>query len=148
MPYFRLIELHNVIRKHQLLVIENDLYGFLSDSPEDTFSGLMPENSIYISSLSRAFLRGLRIAYVAAPANFTKNSHKVWLTACLQFHLFVPSLHQSAFVQGWQIWPLCKKDRQWRHECTSFKKNLLDTLTKATNHVCIHGSAFLGVSGG
>ena len=72
MPYFRRVELHNVIRKHQLLVIENDLYGFLSDSPEDTFSGLMPENSIYISSLSRAFLGGLRLAYVAAPANFTK----------------------------------------------------------------------------
>lgn len=72
MPHTRRMELKDVIRKHGLMLIENDPYAFLSDSTDKTISALVPENSIYISSLSKAFFAGLRIAYVAAPPHVAK----------------------------------------------------------------------------
>ena len=71
MPYERRIEIQKVIRRYELLLIENDPYGFLSTNPDCTISSLVPEYSIYISSLSKAFFAGLRIAYVAAPDRLT-----------------------------------------------------------------------------
>lgn len=63
----RRLELRDVIRRHGLILIENDPYAFLSKSRDKTISALIPENSVYIASLSKVFCAGLRIAYVAAP---------------------------------------------------------------------------------
>ncbi|NLC24787.1 MAG: PLP-dependent aminotransferase family protein, partial [Oxalobacter sp.] len=68
----RRLELREVISRHGLVIIENDSYGFLSHSRSKTLSALLPDNSIYISSLSKAFYAGLRIAYVAAPSHIVK----------------------------------------------------------------------------
>lgn len=73
MPRARRIEIQGIIRRHELLLIENDPYGFLSVNADSSISSLVPEYSIYISSLSKAFLGGLRIAYVAAPEHLTAN---------------------------------------------------------------------------
>ena len=73
MSYERQLALQGIIRRHNLLLIENDSYGFLSDSPDHILSHLLPEQSFYISSLSKVFLAGLRIAYVAAPEHLVKN---------------------------------------------------------------------------
>lgn len=72
MSHTRRLELKNVISRHGLTLIENDPYAFLSKSQDKTISALIPENSVYISSLSKAFCAGLRIAYVAAPPGMAK----------------------------------------------------------------------------
>ena len=72
MPHARRLELRDVIRKHGLTLIENDAYGFLSQTPDRNLTSLLPDRSIYISSLSKAFSAGLRIAYVAAPTHITQ----------------------------------------------------------------------------
>ncbi len=72
MQHTRRLELRDVIRKYGLILIENDPFGFLSDHQDKTLSALAPECSVYISSLSKAFFAGLRIAYVAAPPNMAK----------------------------------------------------------------------------
>lgn len=68
----RRMELREVISRHGLILIENDSYGFLNSSKNQTLSALLPNNSIYISSLSKAFYAGLRIAYVAPPPHIVK----------------------------------------------------------------------------
>ncbi len=73
MSHERRLALHNVIRRNGLLLIENDPYGFLSNSLDQLLSPLLPEQSIYISSLSKVLLAGLRIAFVAAPAHLAKD---------------------------------------------------------------------------
>ena len=72
MPLARRQELRNVIRKHRILLIENDLCGFLSERPDRNLSSILPEECIYISSVANAFPAGLRVAYVAAPPRVTK----------------------------------------------------------------------------
>lgn len=60
--------LREIIRRHKLLLVENDSYGFLSDDPHASLSSQLPDQSVYVSSLSKVFLAGLRIAFVAAPS--------------------------------------------------------------------------------
>lgn len=72
MPHSRRLELKAVIREYGLTLIENDPYGFLSSAQDKTISSLIPDRSIYISSLSKAFYAGFRIAYVASPPSMTR----------------------------------------------------------------------------
>lgn len=60
--------LARIIRKYRLILVENDVYGFLNRQADRTLAARASANSVYIASLSKAFYAGLRIAFVAAPA--------------------------------------------------------------------------------
>ncbi|MFU0789121.1 MAG: Family transcriptional regulator [Virgibacillus proomii] len=67
-PDFRKRELAAVIRKHRLLLIEDDMHAFLtagiiSDYKEPLFN-LLPEQSVYICGTSKPICSGLRVAYM------------------------------------------------------------------------------------
>lgn len=64
----RKLGIAKVIKEHDLILIEDDLYGFLSDEVDCALTPLVPENSIYIAGLSKAFYAGLRVGFVAAPS--------------------------------------------------------------------------------
>ncbi|MBO1514997.1 aminotransferase-like domain-containing protein [Metabacillus bambusae] len=65
---FRKQELAEVIRKHRLLLIEDDIHAFLtagiiSDYQQPMFN-LLPEQSVYICSTSKSICSGLRVAFM------------------------------------------------------------------------------------
>ncbi len=66
----RRIELAEIVEEYNLILIEDDLYSFLSTGESHTLTQLIPEHSIYISSISKAFYAGLRISFTAAPRRF------------------------------------------------------------------------------
>lgn len=72
MSLARKAALRDIIQRHNLLLIENDSCGYLDDSPGELLSSMLPRQSVYIAGLSKAFLAGLRIAYVAAPDRLIK----------------------------------------------------------------------------
>jgi DNA-binding transcriptional MocR family regulator len=53
---------------HGMIVIEDDVYGFLLDAPPPSIRTLAPDLCIYATSLSKAVAPGLRIGWLAAPA--------------------------------------------------------------------------------
>ncbi|MFW2106583.1 PLP-dependent aminotransferase family protein [Bacillus spizizenii] len=64
----RKIEIAAVIRKHRLLLIEDDIHAFMtagliSDYQEPMFN-LLPEQSVYICGTSKSICSGLRVAYM------------------------------------------------------------------------------------
>jgi DNA-binding transcriptional MocR family regulator len=59
-------ELADIIQKENLLLIEDDLYHFLCDNA-GALSSLIPERSIYIAGIAKAFYAGLRIGFVVSP---------------------------------------------------------------------------------
>lgn len=77
-----------IIQKRKLLLLEDDIYGFLAPR-KNALSALIPENSIYISGLAKAFYAGLRIAFVAAPKALCRR------------------LTQSVVDSIWMASPLC-----------------------------------------
>ena len=67
MPVERREALAEVARKHGLVLIEDDVYGFLLDAPLPPLAHFAPERSFYISSTSKSLMPALRVGYVHAP---------------------------------------------------------------------------------
>ncbi|MGE7758491.1 PLP-dependent aminotransferase family protein [Peribacillus sp. NPDC097895] len=68
MSDIRKLELAAVIRKHRLILIEDDIHAFMtagiiSDYRQPMFR-LLPEQSVYICSTSKSICSGLRVAYM------------------------------------------------------------------------------------
>ncbi|MBV7508715.1 PLP-dependent aminotransferase family protein [Bacillus sp. sid0103] len=67
-PEFRKQELAEVIRKHRLILIEDDIHAFLTagviSDYEQPMSNLLPEQSVYICGTSKSICSGLRVAYM------------------------------------------------------------------------------------
>ncbi|MCQ4257054.1 PLP-dependent aminotransferase family protein [Stutzerimonas stutzeri] len=57
-----------VARRHDLLIIEDDIYGALGDEPP--LASVLPERTLLISSLSKTVAPGLRLGFIAGPENW------------------------------------------------------------------------------
>ncbi len=63
----RRAEIAEIIEKNDLILVEDDIYRFLSSQKATTLTQMLPERSVYIAGLSKAFYAGLRTSFVAAP---------------------------------------------------------------------------------
>ncbi len=71
-------------RHHDLIVIEDDVYGQLPEHRPPPIAALAPERTIYISSASKSVAPGLRLGIVASPEPFQQRiaeaQHDLFLT--------------------------------------------------------------------
>lgn len=74
MPNKRKMKLVSILKKNNLLIIEDDVQAFLIkdqfESNYQTFYSLLPEQTFYISGLSKPLYSGLRVAFLAFPSSF------------------------------------------------------------------------------
>ncbi|WP_042336993.1 aminotransferase-like domain-containing protein [Bradyrhizobium sp. DOA9] len=83
-------EIASIARRHNLVIIEDDIYGVLREDAPPPLSANAPERSWYILGLSKSLSCQLRVAYVVGPS---------------------PSMTQKAFWPGvkttnWMVAPL------------------------------------------
>ena len=62
-------EIADIAIKHQLTVIEDDVFGFLAPEVKPLSSYLPEEQFFYITSTSKSIAPGIRIGYLLAPAS-------------------------------------------------------------------------------
>lgn len=70
MPLKRKEALVRVLKEYQLLLLEDDVHGFLSTNlaePYVSFKQLLPEQTIFINGLSKSLYSGIRVAFVVLP---------------------------------------------------------------------------------
>ena len=67
MPEERRRRIVEICRRHEVTIIEDDIYSFLLDQPATPLSALAPERSFYATSLSKSVAPGLRIGFLRAP---------------------------------------------------------------------------------
>ncbi|MGT2907827.1 aminotransferase-like domain-containing protein [Streptococcus dentiloxodontae] len=72
----RRLEIASVIEKNHLLLIEDDAYAFTNYERLPALSTLIPNQSVYIHSLSKALFAGLRIAYMLVPNYLIHEIHQ------------------------------------------------------------------------
>lgn len=60
-------ELVTVARRHNVLIIEDDVYRPLADNPPPSLASLEPELTVHIGALSKCLAPGLRLGFVIAP---------------------------------------------------------------------------------
>ena len=66
--------------KHRLIIIEDDTYGFLSPEREP-LAAMLPDRTIFITSLSKSLFPGLRLGCAVPPAALVdKVTSAVWAT--------------------------------------------------------------------
>ena len=75
MPQPRRTELAEILRQFNLLVIEDDIYSFLSvychTAPDaKPFFSLLPKQTVHICSISKSLCAGLRVAFLAFPDQY------------------------------------------------------------------------------
>jgi DNA-binding transcriptional MocR family regulator len=60
-----------IAQKHSILILEDDPYGLLG-SHETPLAARAPEHAIYVATLSKTIIPGLRTAFVVAPSRMTE----------------------------------------------------------------------------
>lgn len=63
-------ELAHIIKKHNLILIEDDIYSFLNTEKLPPISALLPNQSIYINGISKSICAGLRVGFISFPSDF------------------------------------------------------------------------------
>ena len=56
-----------IARRHDLIVIEDQVYGYLVHPQPAPLAALAPERTVYVSGLSKSVAAGLRVGFIAAP---------------------------------------------------------------------------------
>jgi DNA-binding transcriptional MocR family regulator len=67
MPAARRAEIAEVARRHGITVIEDDVYGCLIPDAPPPLTTLLPDQSIYFTSVSKSLSAGLRVGYALPP---------------------------------------------------------------------------------
>ena len=66
MPEARRREIVEVCARHEVVIVEDDVYGFLPEAPPPPLAALAPERSVYLGSLSKFGAPGLRLGWIRA----------------------------------------------------------------------------------
>lgn len=79
-------ELAALIKKHDLVLIEDESYGFTGRLAQTALSSLVPEHGIYIAGISKLLGAGLRISFIAVPERFRNQLERailntVWMAS-------------------------------------------------------------------
>ena len=82
-------EISGIIEKYHLILIEDDTYGFISTTSEMPLQAIIPENTVYLHSMSKSLSAGLRSAYMVIPDCLLK----AFLTTANNVNLKIPLLN-------------------------------------------------------
>ena len=63
-------QLVNVVRKHHLIIIEDDVFAGLPSAEPPTFYTLLPEQTCYLSDIPKALCTGLRVSFLVFGEQF------------------------------------------------------------------------------
>lgn len=75
-------DIAKIARKHDLIVIEDDVFGFLPPDRPPPLACYAPERSLFITSVSKSLAPGLRVGYVHAPSKFRRSIRAAISLSC------------------------------------------------------------------
>jgi DNA-binding transcriptional MocR family regulator len=110
--------------KYRLVVIEDDVYGFLSPA-RAPLAALIPQRTVFVTSLSKSLFPGMRLGCVAAPPDVLERvAGAVWTT------MIMASPIGADLLSGWIEDGTAARIADWkRHEVAarqSMARRLLD----------------------
>ncbi|WP_188584523.1 aminotransferase-like domain-containing protein [Dyadobacter sediminis] len=102
MPLDRRLAIVEIAREFNLLLIDDDAYGFLESNAPLNFADLAPERAFYIYSFSKSIASGVKTSYIIVPPKWQSNIESALrLTASGSVSLFtglISKLIQSDLI--------------------------------------------------
>ncbi|WP_034492511.1 aminotransferase-like domain-containing protein [Afifella pfennigii] len=86
----------DVARRRGLVLIEDDVFGFLPAERPLPLAAFAPERTIYVTSLSKSLAPGLRVGYLKAPAE-----HARALRAAVKLSSWMPPPLMAEIASRW-----------------------------------------------
>jgi DNA-binding transcriptional MocR family regulator len=68
MPAARRTAIAKIALEHSLMIVEDDVYGFLAKDSPSPIAKLLPEQTFYIGGFSKVFAPGIRVGYAVVPS--------------------------------------------------------------------------------
>ena len=65
-------EIAEIAKEYNIIIIEDGINSILSENHSIPIAALAPDQTIYISSTSKALCAGLRVSFIAAPSIYKK----------------------------------------------------------------------------
>jgi DNA-binding transcriptional MocR family regulator len=101
MPLKRRREIVAIAQAYDVVIVEDDVNGFLPRQPLPPLASLAPANTYYITGTSKSLAPGLRLGYVVAPAHRVERiaatiRATIWLTAPLMAELVTEWIQSGA----------------------------------------------------
>ncbi len=67
-------EVAQIAKKYNVLIVEDDVYGALEPNRLPPLSSFLPEQSFYISALTKVVAPGLRVGFLVAPRQYLQHA--------------------------------------------------------------------------
>ncbi len=104
----RRIEIAEILRKYDLLLIEDGIYHFLDPDAPPPLSCFAPERSIYLDGVSKSIGGGLRIGYIHAPSEMIAKLASAirstcWMVSSINLEL-VSRLIEDGSLKRYEAW--------------------------------------------
>jgi DNA-binding transcriptional MocR family regulator len=105
-----------IIKQYNLILIEDDAYGYTGSLKQTALSSLVPNHGIYIAGISKLLGAGFRISFAAVPRRFKNQIEKailntIWMASPINAEI-VSKLLMSG--KGETIMETKRKEASWR----------------------------------
>ena len=127
-------EIAAVARAHDLLVVEDDTYGFLVNDSHP-LTALAPERCFYITSTSKSLAPGARVGFLLVPEGMTEK-----LTAAIFATMVMASPVTAEAVTEWIMDGTADRIVQWKRGEVAARQELAGRVLKDWT-VCTHPSS-------
>ncbi|WP_379970950.1 PLP-dependent aminotransferase family protein [Ectobacillus sp. sgz5001026] len=90
-----------IIRKYNLILIEDDIYNFTNTQEQTALSSLVPEQGIFICSISKLLFPGLRVAFAIVPDRYLYKftnavTNTIWMASPLSCEIITRFIESGA----------------------------------------------------
>ncbi|WP_094752333.1 aminotransferase-like domain-containing protein [Psychromonas sp. CD1] len=136
MPNKRRLEIAKVIKNSQTFLIEDDIYGFLNTRYIGAISNSIPQQSFYLSGISKAISPALRCAFIKVPTQQLQKVYaairsSIWQASPLNFSIF------SALIYSGEAFEMAEKQRDIAHSRQLFTRRIF-SLNLQENTTAFH----------
>lgn len=112
-----------VAEARDLLVLEDDVHAFLPDEPVEPIASLVPDRTLYLSSMGKALSVGLRTGFVLSPPRYVDR-----LISGVRSTMWMPPPLMVEVATRWIDGPAADRILQEKRVEISRRQRLLDEL--------------------
>lgn len=116
-------ELAEIAKNYKLIIIEDAINSLLSSQPPTAIVSLLPDQTLYISSLSKVLCPGLQIAFIHTPLQYKATLE----TGLYNINLMVSPLN-AEFASSLILSDNCEHILAKRRELTIDRNHLIDSI--------------------